>query len=83
MSDVPLGVWLSGGLDSSSLVHYAAEASGSRLKTFSITFRGRSFDEARYARQVADMLWDRTHRARSQSRTGSAGRDSRTGLLLR
>ena len=53
-SDVPLGVWLSGGLDSSSLVHYAAEASSSRLKTFSITFRGRSFDEMRYARQVAD-----------------------------
>ncbi len=54
VSDVPLGVWLSGGLDSSSLVHYAAEASSSRLKTFSITFHGRSFDEMRYARQVAD-----------------------------
>jgi asparagine synthase (glutamine-hydrolysing) len=54
VSDVPLGVWLSGGLDSSSLVHYAAAASSSRLKTFSITFRGRSFDEANYARQVAD-----------------------------
>lgn len=53
-SDVPLSVWLSGGLDSSSLVHYAAHASSSRLKTFSITFRGRSFDEANYARQVAD-----------------------------
>jgi asparagine synthase (glutamine-hydrolysing) len=52
-SDVPLGVWLSGGLDSSTLVHYAAEASASRLKTFSITFRGRSFDEARYVREVA------------------------------
>jgi asparagine synthase (glutamine-hydrolysing) len=54
VADVPLGVWLSGGLDSSSLVHYAAEASSSRLKTFSITFHGRSFDEMRYARQVAD-----------------------------
>jgi asparagine synthase (glutamine-hydrolysing) len=54
LSDVPLGVWLSGGLDSSSLVHYASEASSSRLKTFSITFHGRSFDEASYARQVAE-----------------------------
>jgi len=54
-SDVPLGVWLSGGLDSSTLVHYAAEASPSRLKTFSITFRGRSFDEAGYVRTVADQ----------------------------
>jgi asparagine synthase (glutamine-hydrolysing) len=55
LSDVPLGVWLSGGLDSASVVHYAAEASGSRLKTFSITFRGRSFDEANYARAVAQQ----------------------------
>ena len=54
VSDVPLSVWLSGGLDSSSLVHYASEASGSRLKTFSITFRGRSFDEGGYVRQVAE-----------------------------
>jgi asparagine synthase (glutamine-hydrolysing) len=54
VSDVPLSVWLSGGLDSSTLVHYAAEASGSRLKTFSITFRGRTFDESSYVRQVAE-----------------------------
>jgi asparagine synthase (glutamine-hydrolysing) len=54
VADVSLGVWLSGGLDSSSLVHYAAAASSSRLKTFSITFQGRSFDEASYARQVAE-----------------------------
>jgi asparagine synthase (glutamine-hydrolysing) len=53
VSDVPLGVWLSGGLDSSSMVHYASEASPARLKTFSITFHGRSFDEAHYVRQVA------------------------------
>jgi asparagine synthase (glutamine-hydrolysing) len=54
MSDVPLGVWLSGGLDSSTVVHYASEVTSSRLKTFSITFRGRSFDEASYVRQVAN-----------------------------
>jgi asparagine synthase (glutamine-hydrolysing) len=45
MSDVPLGVWLSGGLDSSTILHYAAHASSSRLRTFSISFRGHSFDE--------------------------------------
>lgn len=54
-SDVPLGVWLSGGLDSSTLVHYAAEAYGSHLKTFSITFHGRTFDESHYVRQIADL----------------------------
>ena len=52
-SDVPVGVWLSGGVDSSTLLHYAAEASSSRLKTFSISFRGHSFDETDYIRRVA------------------------------
>jgi len=53
ISDVPLGIWLSGGIDSSTILHYAAAASTSRLKTFSITFRGRSFDESEYVRKVA------------------------------
>lgn len=48
ISDVPLGVWLSGGIDSTSILHYAAKASSSQLKTFSISFRGRSFDETQY-----------------------------------
>jgi asparagine synthase (glutamine-hydrolysing) len=52
MSDVPLGVWLSGGVDSSTILHYAAQASGARLKTFSISFNGRSFDETQYIQQV-------------------------------
>jgi asparagine synthase (glutamine-hydrolysing) len=46
MSDVPLGVWLSGGVDSTTILHYAAEASKSRLRTFSISFNGYSFDES-------------------------------------
>jgi asparagine synthase (glutamine-hydrolysing) len=53
LSDVPLGVWLSGGVDSSTIVHYAAAEYGSRLKTFSISFRGRSFDETPFTREVA------------------------------
>jgi asparagine synthase (glutamine-hydrolysing) len=53
ISDVPLGIWLSGGIDSSTILHYAAAATPSRLKTFSITFRGRSFDETDYVRQVS------------------------------
>ena len=55
VSDVPLGVWASGGIDSSTILHYAAAASSSRLKTFSITFKGRSFDESRYIREVAHL----------------------------
>jgi asparagine synthase (glutamine-hydrolysing) len=52
VSDVPLGMWLSGGIDSSTILHYAAE-SGAPLKTFSISFQGRSFDETAYIREVA------------------------------
>jgi asparagine synthase (glutamine-hydrolysing) len=54
LSDVPLGMWLSGGIDSSTILHYAAAESGSPLKTFSISFRGRSFDETPYIREVAN-----------------------------
>jgi asparagine synthase (glutamine-hydrolysing) len=52
LSDVPLGVWLSGGIDSTSILHYAANASSSRLKSFSISFAGRSFDESPYIRRA-------------------------------
>jgi len=48
LSDVPLGVWLSGGVDSSTILHYAARASREPLRTFSISFRGYSFDESKY-----------------------------------
>ncbi len=53
ISDVPLGVWLSGGLDSSTVLHYATHASPNRIHTFGVTFQGRSFDEGRYIREVS------------------------------
>jgi asparagine synthase (glutamine-hydrolysing) len=55
ISDVPLGMWLSGGIDSSTILHYAATESGAPLKTFSISFNGRSFDETAYIREVAQL----------------------------
>jgi asparagine synthase (glutamine-hydrolysing) len=53
ISDVPLGIWLSGGIDSSTILHYASKSS-SRIKTFSISFQGRTFDESSYIRQVVN-----------------------------
>ena len=54
VSDVPLGIWASGGLDSSTLLHYAASVSSGQLKTFSVGFPGRSCDETKYFREVAE-----------------------------
>ena len=56
VSDVPLGIFLSGGLDSSTIAYYAQKASAQKIKTFSIGFTEKSFDESRYARQVAKQL---------------------------
>ena len=52
-ADVPLGLWLSGGLDSTALLHYASEYSATPLKTFSVSFQGRKFDDGQYAQNVA------------------------------
>jgi asparagine synthase (glutamine-hydrolysing) len=53
ISDVPLGIWASGGLDSSTILHYAAAVSSRKLETFSISFAGRQFDESPYFRALA------------------------------
>ena len=53
VADVPLGVWSSGGVDSSTVLHYAATQSANPLKTFSVSFQGRSFDESQYFREIA------------------------------
>jgi asparagine synthase (glutamine-hydrolysing) len=54
VSDVPVGVLLSGGIDSSALAALAAEESSERLRTFSIGFEERSFNELADARLVAE-----------------------------
>jgi asparagine synthase (glutamine-hydrolysing) len=61
LSDVPLGIWLSGGIDSTTVLHYAASASSSRLKTLSISFTGRTFDETPYIREVVSRYGTEHH----------------------
>lgn len=56
VSDVPLGIWLSGGIDSTAIAYYAQKNSPIPIKTFSIGFTDASFDESRYARQAAKFL---------------------------
>lgn len=56
VSDVPLGVLLSGGLDSSLIAAIAARQSPSPIKTFTLALPGNKLDEAPYAQCVADYL---------------------------
>ena len=56
MSDVPLGVFLSGGLDSSAIAATMSGMMGERLKTFSVGYAEDKFSELPYAKLVADSL---------------------------
>lgn len=54
-SDVPVGAYLSGGLDSSVTTALAKRCSGARLRTFSVTFEDPEFDESTFQQEVVDL----------------------------
>lgn len=61
VADVPLGAFLSGGIDSSLIVHYMADAGARPLKTFSVRFAEAGFDESPAARAVAEKYGTEHH----------------------
>ena len=56
LSDVPLGVFLSGGIDSSIVTSIMQKHSSAKVKTFSIGFSEKQYDESSYAKAIADHL---------------------------
>jgi asparagine synthase (glutamine-hydrolysing) len=61
ISDVPVGVFLSGGIDSSIVAAVARKLYKEPLQTFSIAFEDKSFDESTYAREVANHIGSKHH----------------------
>lgn len=64
IADVPVGVFLSGGIDSSSIAALASKVSSGKVKTFSIGFSDSSFDESSYAETVARHIGSEHHLSR-------------------
>jgi asparagine synthase (glutamine-hydrolysing) len=60
-SDVPVGVFLSGGIDSSAITALAAQESSKKLHSFSIGFDQSSYNESEYARRVASLFGTEHH----------------------
>jgi asparagine synthase (glutamine-hydrolysing) len=61
VADVPVGVFLSGGIDSSTIAYYSQLGRSEKIDTFSINFSEKSFNESEYAKKVAKILGTKHH----------------------
>ena len=64
ISDVPLGVFLSGGVDSSAIANLAQRVSETPINTFTLTFDEAEYDEGPIAKRIAEMIGTRHHESR-------------------
>jgi asparagine synthase (glutamine-hydrolysing) len=64
MSDVPLGVFLSGGLDSSAIAALTSKIRGERIQTFAVGYDEEKFSELPFAREVAKLIGSEHHEVR-------------------
>ena len=71
VSDVPVGAFLSGGIDSSVLIALLAKVLGKRLPTFTVAFDAAGYDESPYARMVAQALGTEHHEIALKSGEGN------------
>jgi asparagine synthase (glutamine-hydrolysing) len=80
VADVPVGIFLSGGIDSSALVAAARAGGTGALRTFTVTFDANEYSEAPFAREVAEAF-DTEHHVLSLS--GAAVRDDLPAIVAR
>ncbi len=80
VSDVPVGLFLSGGIDSSIVAALLARVPGTTLRTFTIGYGGSEFDESKYARIVAAHLG--AQHTSSSCRRRKRSRCSRASMIL-
>ncbi len=73
IADVPLGAFLSGGIDSSLMTHYMAAASDQPVRTFSVRFsEAGAYDESRFARMIAERYHTEHHEFEGRDITADA-----------